>query len=89
MSLVRRTPIHAVVAFAVALALAAGAATALAQTGVWRQVGPPGGDVTSVALGDSGSVLLTGALGPMVPLLRGRRYRLEIAGFAALEAVAE
>ncbi len=94
MSLVRRIPIPAVVAFAVTLALTAGAATsALAQTGVWRQVGPPGGDVTSVAHGDSGSVLLTGALGGFrYDGLRSRRVPVfapgadSLSGSAILEA---
>jgi 2-keto-4-pentenoate hydratase len=46
----------------------------------------------AVAQGDpirKGEVVLTGALGPMVPLLQGKRYRLEIAGFAPLEVRAE
>jgi 2-keto-4-pentenoate hydratase len=34
----------------------------------------------------AGEIVLTGALGPMVPFVRGRRYRLEIAGFDAIEA---
>ena len=36
-----------------------------------------------------GEIVLTGALGPMVPFLSGKRYRLEIAGFDALHAYAE
>lgn len=46
----------------------------------------------AVLLGDplrAGEVVLTGALGPMVPFIQGRRYRLEIAGFDALEVFAE
>jgi len=46
----------------------------------------------AVALGDplrAGEVVLTGALGPMVPFVRGRRYRLEIAGFEPLEVCGE
>jgi 2-keto-4-pentenoate hydratase len=34
-------------------------------------------------------VVLTGALGPMVPLVKGRRYRLEIDGFSPIEVAAE
>lgn len=43
-----------------------------------------------VALGDplrAGEVVLTGALGPMVVMHPGRRYRLQITGFDAVEAV--
>jgi 2-keto-4-pentenoate hydratase len=36
-----------------------------------------------------GEVVLTGALGPMVPLVKGKHYKLEIAGFAPLQVVAE
>lgn len=36
-----------------------------------------------------GEIVLTGALGPMVPFVQGRRYRLEIAGFAPLHAYSE
>ena len=36
----------------------------------------------------AGEIVLTGALGPMVPFVRGKRYRLEIAGFAAIEVFA-
>jgi 2-keto-4-pentenoate hydratase len=46
----------------------------------------------AVALGDpirAGEIVITGALGPMVPFLAGKRYRLEIAGFAAIEAFAK
>jgi 2-oxopent-4-enoate hydratase len=46
---------------------------------------------TAVRVGDplrAGEVVLAGALGPMVPLTRGR-YRLEIDGFPALEVDAE
>jgi 2-keto-4-pentenoate hydratase len=42
----------------------------------------------ALSLGDplrAGEVVLTGALGPMVPFLPGRAYRLEIAGFAPLQ----
>jgi len=45
-----------------------------------------------VELGDplrAGEVVLTGALGPMVPFVRGRRYRLNITGFDTLEVLAE
>lgn len=45
-----------------------------------------------VELGDplrAGEVVLTGALGPMVPFVQGRTYRLEISGFEALEVGAE
>jgi 2-keto-4-pentenoate hydratase len=45
-----------------------------------------------VELGDpllAGEVVLTGALGPMVPFVRGRRYRLDITGFDTLEVLAE
>jgi 2-keto-4-pentenoate hydratase len=37
----------------------------------------------------AGEIVLTGALGPMVPFLKGKRYRLEIAGFSAIEVLAE
>ena len=37
----------------------------------------------------AGEVVLAGALGPMVPLLQGKTYRLEIAGFTPLEVVAQ
>ena len=37
----------------------------------------------------AGEVVLTGALGPMVPLVKGRRYRLEIDGFSPIEVAAE
>jgi 2-keto-4-pentenoate hydratase len=46
----------------------------------------------AVALGNplrAGEVVLTGALGPMVPFVKGNRYRLEIAGFAPLEVRGE
>jgi hypothetical protein len=33
--------------------------------------------------------VLTGALGPMVPFVKGRRYRLDISGFETLEVFAE
>jgi len=36
-----------------------------------------------------GEIVLTGALGPMVPFVAGRQYRLEIAGCAPLMAVAD
>jgi 2-keto-4-pentenoate hydratase len=36
-----------------------------------------------------GEIVLTGALGAMVPFARGKRYRLEIAGFAPLIANAD
>jgi 2-keto-4-pentenoate hydratase len=45
----------------------------------------------AVSQGDpirAGELVLTGALGPMVPFVKGRRYRLEIAGFGPLEAFA-
>ena len=37
----------------------------------------------------AGDVVLSGALGPMMPLLQGKTYRLEIAGFTPLEVVAQ
>ena len=46
----------------------------------------------AVALGNplrAGEVVLTGALGPMVPFVKGHRYRLEIAGFEPLEVRGE
>jgi 2-keto-4-pentenoate hydratase len=46
----------------------------------------------AIELGDplrAGEVVLTGALGPMVPMQRGRRYRLQITGFETLEVFAE
>ena len=46
----------------------------------------------AVELGDplrAGEIVLTGALGPMVPFLRGKHYRLEIAGFEPVEVLAE
>ena len=46
----------------------------------------------AVALGDplrAGEVVLTGALGPMVPFVKGRLYRLEIAGFPPMEVRGE
>ena len=46
----------------------------------------------AVALGNplrAGEVVLTGALGPMVPFVKGNRYRLEIAGFEPLEVRGE
>jgi 2-keto-4-pentenoate hydratase len=36
-----------------------------------------------------GEIILSGALGPMVPFVAGRCYRLEVAGFAPLLAFAE
>ena len=64
MSLMRRTAPMALIVFAAALALTAGAATrAGAQAGVWRQISLPGSDATSVSDGDSGTVLLTSPLG--------------------------
>ncbi len=36
----------------------------------------------------AGEVVLTGALGPMVPFIKGKNYRLEIAGFAPIQAFA-
>jgi len=36
-----------------------------------------------------GEIVLTGALGAMVPFTRGKRYQLEIAGFSALIASAD
>jgi 2-keto-4-pentenoate hydratase len=36
-----------------------------------------------------GEIVLTGALGPIVPFVPGRRYRLDIAGFAQLTALAD
>ena len=37
----------------------------------------------------AGEIVLTGALGPMVPLVQGRVYRLEIGGFSPITVVAE
>lgn len=92
MSLARSHPIIDTIALALALTAAASGG-AHAQTGVWRQVGPPGGDVTSVAPGESGSVLLTGALGGFrYDGLRSRRVPIfapgvdSLAGSAILEA---
>jgi len=81
-------------AASIALALLAGVAPiARAQTGVWRQISPPAGDVTAVAPGADGSVLFAAGFGGFrYDGLRTRRLPVfapgadSLSGSAILEA---